>query len=68
MRDALCREYPELNWFPERGKPAEQQRAVCRRCPVSDECLGYALGDNHGIWGGTSARERRKLRKDKSAA
>jgi hypothetical protein len=35
------------------------------RCPVRVECLEYALQDgdcfDHGIWGGTTPRERRKL-------
>ncbi|MGH9194816.1 MAG: WhiB family transcriptional regulator, partial [Acidimicrobiia bacterium] len=38
---------------------------VCTQCPVALECLRYALANREqfGIWGGTSERERRKLRK-----
>lgn len=34
-------------------------------CPVRDECLDRALttGEKFGVWGGTSERERRRLRK-----
>jgi WhiB family redox-sensing transcriptional regulator len=34
-------------------------------CPVIDECLVYAMDhdERFGIWGGTSERERRRLRK-----
>jgi WhiB family transcriptional regulator, redox-sensing transcriptional regulator len=34
-------------------------------CPVIDDCLEYALETNQrsGIWGGTSERERKSLRR-----
>jgi WhiB family transcriptional regulator, redox-sensing transcriptional regulator len=64
--DALCQEphYVELNWFPERGESTNAAKAVCSRCLVRDECLGFAIerGVAEGIWGGTSGRERRALR------
>jgi WhiB family redox-sensing transcriptional regulator len=64
-RDALCKEYP-LSWFfPLRGEDAEKGKAVCCRCAVQAECLSFAMSDpdarHVGIWGATSARERRKL-------
>lgn len=39
--------------------------AVCKSCPVKETCLEVALGmgDVLGIWGGTSARERRQMRR-----
>jgi len=38
--------------------------ALCAICPVRQPCLAYAVADAEisGIWGGTSERERRKLR------
>ncbi|SFA94662.1 transcription factor WhiB [Amycolatopsis marina] len=65
---AACRdEDPEL-FFPVSdmgpgARQAEQARAVCARCPVRAECLGYALdnGLDHGVFGGTTERERREL-------
>ena len=43
-----------------------------RPCPVMDECLAYALENKvwEGVYGGTSARERRKIdaRRRKAAA
>jgi len=64
--DALCREYPELDWFPGRGESVREQKAICARCLVRDECLASAVrtGEKVGIWGGTSERERRKMRPD----
>jgi len=40
-------------------------KAVCGRCPVSWECLRYALatGQQHGVWGGKSQEERKVLRR-----
>lgn len=65
---AACRdEDPEL-FFPvsEVGPGArqvEQAKAVCARCTVRAECLRYALdaGLDHGVFGGTTDAERRKL-------
>ncbi|KOT54116.1 MULTISPECIES: WhiB family transcriptional regulator [Streptomyces] len=65
---ACLDEDPEL-FFPVgvTGPAAQQQadaKAVCRQCPVTSECLEWALetGQNYGIWGGTDEEERRKLR------
>ncbi|MQY04869.1 WhiB family transcriptional regulator [Actinomadura macrotermitis] len=46
----------------------EQERrakAICGHCPVTAECLGWALrvGEPDGIWGGTTPEERRELRR-----
>ncbi|HEY7142897.1 MAG TPA: WhiB family transcriptional regulator [Streptosporangiaceae bacterium] len=39
-------------------------KAVCGRCAVRRECLGFAVstGQEHGVWGGTSEDERRAMR------
>ncbi|CAL9664885.1 MULTISPECIES: WhiB family transcriptional regulator [unclassified Streptomyces] len=44
---------------------AEQAKAVCRRCPVREPCLEYALdsGQTLGVWGGTNETERRALQR-----
>lgn len=51
-------------FFPERGSPCQQAKAVCAGCPVQRECLEFAVRTNQqfGIWGGLSRRERRRLR------
>lgn len=67
---ALCRdEDPEL-FFPigTTGPAAlqvEQAKGVCRRCPVTSECLSWALecGQDAGVWGGMSEEERRALKR-----
>lgn len=64
--DAACKEHPELDWVPDRGTPLDDHRVVCAGCAVSAECLAWALEHNEtfGVWGGTSSRERRKLRRE----
>ena len=67
---AACREEdPEL-FFPIGTGPAADAQAgcaktVCRRCPVLELCLTYALssGQDAGIWGGLTEDERRALRR-----
>lgn len=67
---AACRdEDPEL-FFPigDMG-PAraqiEEAKQVCRRCPVIEPCLQWALetGQDAGIWGGMTEDERRALKR-----
>ena len=65
---AACKdEDPEL-FFPisamgPGARQAAQAKAVCARCPVRAECLGDALdnGLDHGVFGGTTAEDRRRL-------
>lgn len=55
---------PEL-WFHETNAlSVEAAKAICNRCPVTAECLAYAMGDRRivGIWGGLTEHERRSLR------
>jgi hypothetical protein len=67
--DAACRdlepEEADAYFFPQRGGSATAGRALCRRCAVAAQCLELALteGEAFGIWGGTSERERRVLRR-----
>lgn len=65
--DAACREHPEVSWFPRRGEQLDAVRAICSDCLVQAECQSYALEQGSwlaGVWGGTSERQRRMLRRD----
>jgi WhiB family transcriptional regulator, redox-sensing transcriptional regulator len=57
-------------FFPHRVGSSKRARVICTRCPIRTECLAFALerGEAFGIWGGTSERERLKLRKRQRAA
>jgi WhiB family redox-sensing transcriptional regulator len=69
MADARCAEpdAPSRMFFGERGsrKLFEQAVALCGRCLVKRECLHYALAEPalEGVWGGTSHKERERLRR-----
>jgi hypothetical protein len=41
----------------------QQALAVCDRCPVQVECMAYAVatGQQHGVWGGKTQQELRRL-------
>lgn len=64
-RQAACTE-PEVNpaWFHSSDvREVKHAVRVCKGCPVSNECLQYALSsdDNWGVWGGLTDRQRRSL-------
>lgn len=63
--DAACRGADPDLFFPERGESTRAAKAICAGCPVQSECLDWAVGNNEpgGIWGGSSERQRRLLRK-----
>ncbi|MFJ1865497.1 WhiB family transcriptional regulator [Streptomyces sp. NPDC088097] len=62
--DATCAQSDPESFFPERGHSIAAVKRVCAVCPVLDLCRDYALthGEQHGVWGGLSERERRALR------
>jgi len=45
----------------------EKAKAVCQDCWIKDQCLDYAMKTPRlqGIWGGTTPRERKRLRLSK---
>jgi len=66
---AACRGVNTDLFFPAKGQPASPAKAVCEGCEVRVECLDFAMvtGQYHGIWGGLSERQRRKLRSAQEA-
>jgi WhiB family redox-sensing transcriptional regulator len=48
----------------------EIAKQVCEGCPVQEECLEYALEHriDHGVWGGASERQRRRILKRRRVA
>jgi len=55
-------------FFGERGDSTREARALCAVCPVVYECLRWVLDHqstavDHGIWGDTSVRQRRSIRR-----
>jgi len=62
---AACRGTNPDVFFPERGESSKAAKAICAACPVTGECLDYALTHaiHDGIWGGLSERARKRLRR-----
>ncbi|MBM3663259.1 MAG: WhiB family transcriptional regulator [Actinobacteria bacterium] len=65
MARGNCAEKPPSVFFPSDGVGVEVAKRVCADCPVKNQCLEYALDNriDHGVWGGTSERERRRILK-----
>jgi WhiB family redox-sensing transcriptional regulator len=59
----VCQTVDPETFFPVPLAPADAAIGLCGRCPVAGACLAWALsvGDCHGVWGGTTARERRAM-------
>jgi WhiB family redox-sensing transcriptional regulator len=65
MADGNCRMYPPATFFPSDGAGVDKARRICATCAVTTQCLEYALDHRieHGVWGGCSERERRRILK-----
>ena len=63
MTQGNCADKPPAMFFPSDGVGVEVARRLCATCPVKAKCLEYALHNHidHGVWGGTSERERRRI-------
>lgn len=60
---AACREMESSVMFPTDGAGVKIARAICDDCAVRAMCLEIALAnrEDHGMWGGKSERERRRI-------
>ena len=67
--DALCAQTDPEAFFPEKGGSTRDAKKICTTCEVKAQCLDYALANDErfGIWGGLSERERRRLRRARTA-
>jgi WhiB family redox-sensing transcriptional regulator len=65
MDNGICRDHLPATFFPSEGVGVEVAKRICATCPVVDTCLEYALENHidHGVWGGTSERQRRRILK-----
>lgn len=68
MARGLCADKPPSLFFPSDGVGVDVARKICAECSVREACLEYALDNriDHGVWGGTSERERRRLQRARS--
>lgn len=70
MARGLCAEQHPSIFFPSDGVGVEKARKICAECPMQQPCLEYALRNriDHGVWGGTSERQRRRILKARRVA
>jgi WhiB family redox-sensing transcriptional regulator len=63
MGEGRCRDMDPAVFFPSDGIGVQTAQRVCEECSVKFMCLEYALDNrvDHGVWGGTSERERRRI-------
>ncbi|WP_344661124.1 WhiB family transcriptional regulator [Catenulispora subtropica] len=68
---AACRGLASDRFFSPQGERgaarAERERSareICEGCVVRDECARFAVesGEQHGVWGGVTGREREAQR------
>jgi len=67
MAQGNCSNKPPELFFPSDGAGVEKAKNICASCPVKQTCLEHALSHriNHGVWGGCSERQRRRIRKER---
>jgi WhiB family redox-sensing transcriptional regulator len=68
---AACRGPQAAVFFPPSHSERKDERlareraakAICKPCPVRQECLAYAIRirEPHGIWGGLNELERKQV-------
>jgi WhiB family transcriptional regulator, redox-sensing transcriptional regulator len=69
MAEGLCRDLDPDVFFPSTGAGVVTAQKICRRCPVAEQCLDYALAQRieFGVWGGISERGRRRILSERRA-
>lgn len=67
--EPACAEIGGDLWFPDKGEEAlnlNMVRGICNSCTHKAECLEWGIANEpHGIWGGTGASERKRMRRKK---
>jgi WhiB family redox-sensing transcriptional regulator len=61
----LCRGSETMVFYPpsDDDSLAEEAKTICSMCAVRKPCLEFALAtrEKHGVWGGLTERERRRV-------
>jgi WhiB family transcriptional regulator, redox-sensing transcriptional regulator len=59
-----CKDVDPDIFYPEDDEdPGEEAKAICATCMVRETCLESAIASREklGVWGGCTARERRRI-------
>lgn len=68
-KDAKCKNKGAEFFFPSRYDQLAIRNAkeFCKGCPVMEPCLEFGLTLHvHGVWGGTSELERKRIRRKRN--
>ncbi len=70
QRGAACRGKGTSRFFPSPSDSLTAAKVLCAGCTAREACLTMAIADAslQGVWGGTSERERRQIRRKRRAA
>lgn len=62
-KKAKCADLPRVSFFPIGRQASKEALEACASCLVREKCLNYALENQitHGIWGGKTESERRRM-------
>lgn len=61
---AACFDRSDVDFFADNRNATSRAIETCTGCPVSDECLTWALETNQrdGVWGGYTPTQRHRIR------
>jgi len=70
MSRGNCTSLSPDTFFPNDSVGVAAAQRVCAGCDVKAPCLEYALVNHlaHGVWGGTSERQRLRLQRNRRAS
>lgn len=64
---AACRGSTAL-FFVDDDISASQAKRICRSCLVQEPCQQAGMDERYGVWGGLSARDRKRQRRKRKRA
>lgn len=66
ITDAACTGKDTALFFPSEGRHPKEALAICNTCPGQRRCLETFIDEIAGVFGGTTGRDRRQLRAERS--
>ena len=66
QKNAACTDHePDLFYLEHGKKTSAKVVALCKKCPVNNECLTHALKyEEYGYWAGTTHKKRVEIRRN----
>ncbi len=63
ISEGICRNADADIFFPDRGASTRMAKALCRTCPVVEDCLDFFVrhGQEFGVWGGVVGNTARRI-------